>query len=188
MDTKVLTFAELDKGLDNVRQSPKDEGTVKMIVRRPEDDGREILEIAELDPKYGLIGDNWKSRGSKHTPDGLANLNAQITIMNSRLIELLAQGKERWPLAGDQLYIDMDLSDENLPPGTRLKIGTAVVTVSSEPHTGCKKFAMRYGTDAMKFVNSKVGKRLHLRGINARVIEAGIVRVRDLVRKVKFDE
>jgi len=187
LDINGLSFAELETGLDYIRQSPKDEGTVNMIVRRPKDDEREVVEVAELDLELGLIGDNWKSRGSKHAPDGSANLNAQITIINSRLIELLAQNKGRWSLAGDQLYIDMDLGEGNLPPSTRLKIGTAMIEVSAEPHTGCKKFAVRYGLDAMKFVNSEVGKRLHLRGINAKVVESGIVRVGDLVRKVKFD-
>jgi len=185
LNTKYLSLTELEMGLDHVRQSPKDEGAVKMIVRRPKDDEREIVEVAELDVEYGLIGDNWKARGSKHSLDGSANPNAQITIMNSRLIELLAQNEERWPLAGDQFYVDMDLGDENIPPGTRLKIGTAMIEVSAEPHTGCKKFAMRYGTDAMKFVNSEEGKRLNLRGINVKVVEAGMVRVGDLARKIK---
>ena len=188
LNTKYLSPTELEMGLDHVRQSPKDEGIVKMIVKRPKDDEREIMEVAELDPDLGLIGDNWKARGSKHSLDGSANLNAQITIMNSRLIALLAQSEERWPLAGDQLYIDMDLRNGNLPPGTRLKIGTAMIEVSAEPHTGCKKFAARYGIDAMKFVNSKEGKLLRLRGINARVVEAGAVKIGDLVRKVKFNE
>jgi MOSC domain-containing protein YiiM len=104
--------------------------------------------------------------------------------MNSRAIELVAQDQKRWSLAGDQLYIDMDLSDANLPPGTRLMIGSAVIEVSAIPHTGCKKFSSRFGVDAMKFVNSPEGKRLHLRGINTRVVQAGIIRVGDVVRKV----
>ena len=184
LETKGLTFAELETGLDHIRQSPKNEGVVKMIVRRPTDDEREVISSAELTTEGGLVGDNWKARGSKHSPDGSANINAQITVMNSRTIELLAQGEERWQLAGDQFFIDMDLSDENIPAGSQLEMGTAVIEVSSEPHTGCKKFAFRYGTDATKFVNSKEGKRLHLRGINAKVVQAGIVRNGDLVRKI----
>jgi MOSC domain-containing protein YiiM len=155
-----------------------------LIVRRPDVDKREAVEECQLDPSEGLVGDSWQVRGSKHTPDGSANTNMQITIMNSRTAALLAQDEVRWPLAGDQLYVDMDLSDENIPPGTRLALGTAVLEVSSEPHTGCKKFAMRYGTDATKFVNSKEGRRLHLRGINAKVVQAGTVRVGELVRKI----
>ena len=184
LDTYHLSMTELEAGMENIRQSPKDNGVLKLIVRRPRDDEREIVDQGELDPQAGLIGDNWKIRGSKHTPDGSANVNAQVTIMNSRLIALLAQEHERWSLAGDQLYIDMDLSEENLPPGTRLALGSAVVEVSAEPHTGCRKFSSRFGVDAMKFVNSPEGKKLHLRGINARVVESGRIQVGDVVRKV----
>ena len=181
---KHLSITELEAGMDYIRQSPKDHGVLKMIVRRPEDDEREAIEHGELDRSEGLIGDNWKVRGSKHSADGSANMNAQITVMNARLIELVAQNEERWSLAGDQLYIDMDLSDENLPPGTRLAIGSAVIEVSAEPHTGCKKFSARFGVEAMKFVNSPEGKRSHLRGINTRVVQSGAIRVGDVVRKI----
>lgn len=184
MEPKQLSLSELEAGLEHIRQSPGEAGVLKMIVRRPDEDAREVVESAELDVSSGLIGDNWKTRGSRHTLDGSANTDAQITIMNSRTIDLLAQGEERWSLAGDQLFIDMDLSTDNLPPGTRLALGMAVLEVSSAPHTGCKKFAMRYGTDATKFVNSPEGKRLHLRGINARVIQAGRVQIGDVVWKL----
>ena len=149
-----VSLTELEAGLDNIRQSPKNEGTLKMIVRRPDEDEREVVESAELDLQEGLIGDNWKARGSKHSPDGSANTEAQITVMNARTISLIAQSEECWSLAGDQLYIDMDLGDENVPPGTRLAIGSAVIEISSKPHTGCGKFTARFGSDATKFVNS----------------------------------
>jgi hypothetical protein len=184
MEPRHLSLSELEAGLEHIRHSPKEEGIVIMIVRRPNDDEREVVAAAELDPSMGLIGDNWITRGSRHMPDGAANPNAQITIMNSRTIELLAQSEDRWSLAGDQLYIDMDLSADNLPPGTRLALGTAVIEVSSAPHTGCGKFAGRYGTDATKFVNSPEGKRLRLRGVNARVVQAGRVGIGDVARKV----
>jgi hypothetical protein len=156
-----------------------------MIVRRPQVDERELVQEAEINLEEGLAGDTWKARGSDHTPDGSANLEAQITIMNARIIELLAQTEERWALAGDQLYADFDLSDDNIPPGTQLAIGTAIVEVSAVPHTGCKKFSARFGVEAMKFVNSPEGKRLHLRGINTRVVKAGLIRVGDAITKVQ---
>jgi len=184
LDVKGLSLAVLEAGLDQIRQSPKDDGKVMLIVQRPDVDARVTVEECQLDPSEGVVGDNWKARGSGHTPDGSANPDMQVTIMNSRTIDLLAQCKDRWALAGDQLYVDMDLSEENLPSGTRLEIGKAVVEISAEPHTGCKKFAMRYGADATRFVNSKEGKRLHLRGVNAKVIRGGRVCVGDVARKV----
>ena len=182
--TEYLSMAELEAGLDHIRQAPKDQGTLKMIVRRPREDEREMVQDAELDLQEGLVGDNWKTRGSRHTPDGSANFHAQITLMNARAIELLAQGQERWALAGDQLYVDFDLSAENIPPGTQLSIGSAVIEVSAQPHTGCHKFSARFGVDALKFVNSPDGQQLHLRGINARVTRTGMIRVGDAVKKV----
>jgi MOSC domain-containing protein YiiM len=175
---------ELEAGLDHIRQAPTDPGILKMIVRRPSVDERDVLEAGELDTEQGLVGDTWNVRLNKHSIDGLANVNKQITIMNVRSIALLAQSEERWPLAGDQLYVDMDLSDDNIPPGTQLAIGSAIVQVSPDPHSGCNKFSSRFGVEAMKFVNSPEGKRLHLRGINTRVIQAGSIQVGDTVRKV----
>lgn len=181
---RYLSMTELETGLEYIHQSPKDNGVLKMIVRRPRDDEREVIQRGELDLAEGLVGDNWKTRGSKHTTDGAPNILAQITIMNSRAVELVAQEEKRWSLAGDQLYIDMDLSADNLPPGTRLAIGSTVIEVSDVPHTGCKKFSSRFGVDAMKFVNSPEGKQLRLRGINARIVQSGIVHVGDAVRKL----
>ncbi len=183
-EIKHLTMAELEAGLDEIRRSPKDEGLLEMIVRRPQTGEREVLEQGKLDLVEGLVGDNWKTRGSSLTEDGSAHPDMQLNIMNSRVIALVAQNEERWPLAGDQLFIDMDLSAESLPPGTRLAAGSAVIEVTPPPHTGCKKFAARFGADAMKFVNSPLGKQLHLRGINAKVVQPGTIRVGDIVRKI----
>ena len=179
-----LSMSELEAGMDYLRQTPRETGTLKMIVRRPAVDEREVLTEGELDAQEGLVGDTWNVRVSDHSTDGKPNLYAQITVMNARATELLAQEKARWPLAGDQLYVDFDLSDENIPPGTRLAIGSAILEVSAEPHSGCKKFSARFGVEAMKFVNSPEGKQLHLRGINAKVIQSGVIRVGDSVKKV----
>lgn len=185
MDTVTyLSTTELEAGMEHIRQSPKDDGVLKMIVRRPQDDERESVNEAELTLVDGLIGDNWRSRGSRHTANGSANMDTQITVMNARIIALLAQTEDRWPQAGDQLYVDMDLSVDNLPAGTRLAIGSAVIEVSDVPHTGCKKFSARFGVEAMKFVNSPEGKQLHLRGINTKVVQAGMIHVGDLVTKL----
>jgi len=184
LDIQYLSMTELEAGMDHIRQSPKNEGILKMIVRRPNVDEREALYEGELSTTEGLVGDTWKSRGSSHTADGSPSVNAQITIMNARAIALLAPDEEHWSLAGDQLYIDMDLSDDNIPPGTQLTIGSAIVEVSAQPHSGCKKFSSRFGVEAMKFVNSPEGKQLHLRGINTKVIQAGIIRVGDAVMKI----
>lgn len=186
METTVkhLTTAELEAALDHLRQTPKDDGVIHLIVRRPEVDQREVIDEAELDTELGMIGDNWKVRGSRRTPDGSAHPDMQINIMNSRVTALVAQEKDRWPLAGDQLYIDMDLSKENLPAGSRIAVGSAVLEVSPQPHTGCKKFVSRFGTEAMEFVNSDTGKEMCLRGINARVVQGGTVRVGETAKKL----
>lgn len=179
-----LTMQQLEAGLDHIRHAPKDNGTLDLIVRRPRDDEREALVEASLDLQDGLMGDNWKSRGSARRPDRSAHPDMQLTIMNSRVIDLVAQSRERWKWAGDQLYVDFDLSEENLPAGTRLAIGSAVVEVTSQPHTGCRKFAARYGQDAVKFVNSEEGKKLRMRGLNARIVQGGVIHVGDKLIKL----
>ena len=183
-NVKHLTMAELEAGLDEIRQSPKDHGVLDWIVRRPETNQREVLEEGELSVVEGLVGDNWITRGSSRTKDGSSHPDMQLNIMNSRVIGLLAQSKERWKLAGDQLFLDIDLSDENLPAGSRLAMGEAIIEVTPQPHTGCKKFVARFGLDAMKFVNVGIGKQLKLRGINAKVVQSGKIRVGDAVRKI----
>lgn len=154
-----LSMAELQAGLEHIRRSPKDSGAVEMIVRRPKKLARELLQEARLDLIDGLVGDNWKSRGSRMRREGSADPDQQITIMNARVIALVARQRERWPLAGDQFLIDLDLSADNLPPGTRLAIGSAVVEVTAAPHTSCGQFKWRFGHDALRFVNSAVGKQ-----------------------------
>jgi len=183
-ETRYLTLAEMEAGLENIRNSPKDVGVLRLISRRPETDQREVIEQGQLDPEQGLIGDNWKARGSSSTPDGSANPEMQLNVMNARVIELLAGSRDRWQLAGDQLFVDLDLSEANIPPGTRLALGGAVIEITAPPHLGCKKFLARFGPDALKFVNSPEGKQLHLRGVNARIVKAGVVRTADIVQKM----
>jgi len=149
---------------------------VELIVRRPATLDREVLDVCELDVAEGLVGDNWKARGSKSTPDGSANPDMQLTLMNSGVVQLISQDRDRWQLAGDQLFVDLDLSQDNVPAGTRIAIGSAIVEVTAVPHTGCKKFVERFGVDSLKFVNSPKGKALNLRGVNARVIQSGSLR------------
>ena len=177
--------AALEAGLDEVRQAPKDEGSVELIVRRPAEDEREILTEATLDTSEGLVGDTWRVRGNRHTEDGSAHPDMQLTLMNARAAALVAGSTDRWPLAGDQLYVDLDLSGENLPAGTRLAIGSAVIEVTDQPHTGCAKFNARFGHDALRFINSPVGRDLNLRGINTKVVAGGVVRRGDPIRKTE---
>jgi MOSC domain-containing protein YiiM len=177
METVART-AELEAALDHLRAAPRGEGTVELIVRRPEVEQREVLDEGELSLEEGLVGDVWRRRGTRPNP------KAQLTLMNARCTQLVAGSKERWPLAGDQLYVDFDLGDEHLPPGTRLAVGDAVVEVTDLPHLGCSKFTSRFGEEARAFVNSPEGVELNLRGINTRVVEPGTVRVGDAIQKL----
>jgi hypothetical protein len=184
MSVRHLTLDELKAGLPYIESSPKDRGALRLIVRRPRISAREMLDQAQLDVTDGLVGDTWKVRSSTRTADGSPHPDMQLNIMNARVIALLAQSEDRWPLAGDQLFVDLDLTGDNLPAGTRLALGSAVIEVTPQPHTGCGKFAARFGVDATKFVNSKEGRRLHLRGINAKVVQSGTIRVGDLVTRL----
>ncbi len=179
-----LSQDELERGLDQVRASPPDNGTVELIVRRPAIDEREEIAEATLDLHVGLAGDNWRMRGSKSTSGGAAHPDKQLTVMNERAARLVAGDADRRKLAGDQLYVDLDISPANLPPGTRLAVGSAVIEVTEPQHLGCEKFAARFGEAALRFVNSRVGRELRLRGLNARVVSAGSVRTGDPIRKL----
>ena len=175
------TTDELDAGIDRIREAPAGSGTIELIVRRPSLGRREVLDVARLDPDLGLVGDNWKARGSTRTDDGTAHPEMQLNVMSARAIALIVGSPDRWALAGDQLYVDLALDDVNLPPGTRLTLGSAVIEVTAVAHIGCAKFVERFGMDAARFVNSPVGKELHLRGINAKVVRGGEVRRGDVI-------
>ena len=179
-----LDLERLEAGLDEIRRSPADGGALLMIVRRPGIDEREVVEEARLDVAVGVVGDSWTDRPSSSSADGGPHPLAQVTIVNSRMLDLVARSRERWPLAGDQLVIDLDMSAENLPPGTRLSIGSAVIEVTEKPHTGCLKFASRFGHDALRFVSTSEAMAMRLRGVNTRVVQSGTVRAGDTVAKI----
>jgi MOSC domain-containing protein YiiM len=180
---KHLSLDELKNGLPGIVQSPKDRGVLRAIVIRPETGARVALQQCELSPEGGVHGDNWAKGCWMSLPDGRPHPDVQVTIMNARTIALIAQANERWPLAGDNLVADLDLSGDNLPAGTRLAVGSALLEITAVPHNGCHKFAARFGLDATRFVNSRDGKRLHLRGIYARIVERGVVAVGDPIAK-----
>jgi hypothetical protein len=172
-----LSTEQLEQGVEHILASPKDNAELKLIVRRPDVGERETPQQARLDVEVGLVGDSWSTR-AKVVPD------MQLNIMNSRVVDCVAGSEDRWPLAGDQLFVDMDLSGENLPPGTQITLGDAIVEITELPHTGCKKFAARFGVDAVVFVNSGRGKTLNLRGICAKVVKSGDISVGDIARKL----
>ena len=183
-EVRHLTMAELEAGLPHILAAPADTGEVVMIVMRPDIDARETVQRCELSLEDGLVGDNWKTRGALKRIPRKPEIERQLTLMNARAAALVAVTEDRWPLAGDQFYVDLDLSDANVPAGTQLRMGTAVVEVTEPPHTGCRKFIQRFGKDAMKWVNSESGRRHNLRGVNARVVSEGRVSAGDTIRKL----
>ncbi|HQU92311.1 MAG TPA: hypothetical protein PLK77_08445 [Pyrinomonadaceae bacterium] len=168
-----LTANEIEEKIGDVLASPKDNGTLEMIVRRPAENRREVVESGFLSVESGLVGDNWLIRGSSRTDNGLGHPEMQLNLMNWRFVNLIAGTRERVQLAGDQLFVDLDLSPDNIPPGTQLSIGDAVIEITPIPHLGCKKFVERFGIDAMKYANSDFGRGHNLRGVNAKVLTAG---------------
>ena len=174
---------DFEPHLDSVRGAPSDGGRVELIVLRTGPGQRNVVTEAPIDEDEGVVGDNWRARGSTSRPDGSANPDAQVTIMNTRVLAAIEPDRSRWPLAGDQLLVDADLSIPNLPPGTRLAVGEAVLEVSETPHTGCSQFRARFGADALRWINSPVGRQLRMRGVNTRVVRGGVVRVGDELRK-----
>ncbi|MCJ7712621.1 MAG: MOSC domain-containing protein [Chloroflexi bacterium] len=174
---------DLDQHLDHVRSSPRDAAPLELIVGRPGSGERETLEVAVLDAADGLVGDTWFTRGSRSMPDKSADPSAQLTLMNTRVLLAIEPDRTRWPLAGDQLYLDLDLSEQNLPAGTRLTVGSVVLEVSELPHTGCVQFSARFGADALRWISTPAGRAMRMRGMYVRVVTGGTVRVGDVIRK-----
>lgn len=175
------TTAQLEHLLDDILAAPKDNGPIEMIVRRPDENEREVVQSGKLTTEGGLQGDNWIARVDEN---GDPYLPAQLTLMNARVAEAVATTRERWPLAGDQIYVDMDISHENLPSGARIRVGEAVVEISEVPHTGCAKFSGRFGKEALRFVNVGPGRDGRFRGVNAFVVEGGSFAVGDKITKL----
>jgi len=175
------TLEEFDAMLDGIREAPTEAGVIVLLVRRPAPSERQVVDEVRLDVDEGVVGDSWRARGNRHRPDGSPDPQAQVTLVNARAAAAYAGDISQWPLAGDQIYADFDLGVEHLPPGTRLAIGDAEIEVSETPHTGCAKFSARFGTDALRFVMTPEGRALRLRGMNARIITGGTVRVGDAI-------
>ena len=184
MRVEHASATDLAACLDHIRAAPAELGRLELIVRRPAVGAREVLLEAELDTDCGLVGDTWNQRGSTRTADGSPHPDMQLNVMSARAAAAVAGPPGRWALAGDQLYIDLDISQANLPPGTCLEIGSAVIEVTPQPHTGCVKFKRRFGGEALRFVNTGEGKALRLRGLNARVVKPGTIRPGDMVCKL----
>jgi MOSC domain-containing protein YiiM len=171
----------LDARLPELRKLGSEEGTLELIVVRPTEGERELPSTAELTIEDGLVGDRWVPR---FDANGNVQRGTQLTIASTHLLALIAE-RERWPLSGDNLLVDIGLDQESLPAGSRLAIGdTVVVQISKEPHTGCAKFSARFGSDALRFINSPEGRELRLRGLNAHVIVPGTISTGDTVRRV----
>ena len=179
-----LEMAELKDGLAEILKSPKDDGTIKGIVVRPERGERLDVTSRAISLEGGIEGDHWAKGCWKTTDDGRPDPDVQICIMNARCIALIAMDRSNWPPAGDNLFVDLDVSPENLPAGQRLALGSAIIEITDIPHLGCDKFVERYGRDACAFVNSRDGKRLRLRGVYARVVQDGLITVGDRITKV----
>ena len=171
------TVEALDARWAASERSPQDQGTVEMIVRRPAPDKREPLQRATFTAEAGLLGDDWLRRHGDE-------IEAQITLMNSRVAQLLAGDKARWADAGDQLFVDLDISQDNLPPGTQIQLGDVIMQISTLPHTGCTKFARRFGGHARKWTATEQGARERRRGVYAHVIQDGEIEVGDSIRKL----
>lgn len=181
---ETVTTEQLEAALPHIRSSPKEQSEIEMIIIRPGVDERLVVDEVEAVVGGGLAGDSWVSRPSKRMPDRSPHPDMQVTIMNRRMLDLVAGDQARWPLAGDQLVVDFDLSHENMPVGTRLSVGTAILEITEQPHTGCAKFSQRFGRAALKFVNTRVGMSLRLRGANFKVVQGGSIEIGDTVKKI----
>ena len=178
-------ITELEAGFDRLLDAPRDGGVLELIVIRPVKEQRVMLAEAWLSPQEGVQGDNWAKGCWKSLPNGKPDPDVQITIMSSRLARLvMGEDKAHWALAGDQLVADFDVSEENLPVGQRLMFGEAMLEITAVPHRGCAKYRARFGDDALRFISTDAGRQMNLRGIYAKVVQVGRVRIGDAITKV----
>ncbi|MEM6942438.1 MAG: MOSC domain-containing protein [Pseudomonadota bacterium] len=187
MDTVTLhhrTRAELEAALPLILAAPKDGGRLDMIVSRPAPGERTLPQRARLTAEGGVEGDHWAKGCWLSLDDGTPHPDVQICLMMSRMIRAIAGEEAHWPPAGDNLFIDMDLTPANTPPGTRLALGSVEMVVTPEPHNGCEAFIERFGREACVFVNTGPGKTHRLRGIYCRVTKDGDISVGDSLRKI----
>lgn len=181
------TMADLKAALPHILAAPKDGGDLRMIVVRPASGQRETPATARLTGAGGVEGDHWSKGCWRTTEAGDPHPDVQICMMSSRTIEAIAGDPENWAPAGDNLFLDLDLTPDNLATGDRLEIGTTLLEITAEPHHGCQSFIDRYGRDACLFVNLGDGKRYALRGRYARVLRDGDITVGDTVTVIRAE-
>lgn len=184
MVQEFFSLNSLNDSFSDILDSPITNGTIELIVCRPKTNARKILTEAELTIEEGLVGDCWKNKRNFMRKDGLPDVEVQLTLMNSRCINAIAGSKEFWPLAGDQLFVDLNLCKTVLQPKQQLKINDAIIEITDVPHLGCSKFSKRFGSDALKFVNSKNGKLHNLRGVNAKIIQPGVIKTGAIIERI----
>ena len=171
----VLTMDELESAWQAATAAPRERGSVRLICIRKAGGHHETPHEAEIAPGIGLVGDRWSEREPGRDPDGYSG----VTLINATVAELIAAGHQPLDAAGDNLHVDLDIAVDALPAGTRLRVGSALLRISEQPHTGCSTFSGKFGLDALKWVSTPDGRRRRLRGVNCSVLEGGSVRVGD---------
>jgi hypothetical protein len=180
---KHRTRAEIEAGIGPVLQSPAEGAAVEALFSRPAPGKRLDLPALEVSVSGGIAGDHWSLGCWKTLPDGSPDPDVQVSLMNRRMLHLIAGARDNWARAGNNIIVDMDLSIDNLPIGQRLRVGTAELEIGPVANTGCDFFIERYGRDACVFVNTGIAKQKRLRGVYARVVKDGQIRIGDIIRK-----
>ena len=177
----------LDKPINYNQSSPRDNGVVKLLVIRPETHVRTLPNAVVVSVEQGVVGDKWEAECTIKLENGKSNPDLQIAIINTKVIKEIAQSDfdmDRLALAGDNIYADLNLCEENMPVGQQIQIGNTLLEVTPFPHFGCKKFSERYSVEDLKVVNSTAGKPQHLRGIYVKVIKNGSISIGESIKKI----